>query len=86
MKPGDLCRLIDGAFGSTTWMYGGDEVPWDGGKRLLRSGIPFGFNDVGLVLARVEDSAANRSDGFYIKVHTHRGTGWVIEDFVEKIS
>ena len=85
MKPGTLIKIINGEYGETVWLYGGDDVPWDERGNFIPTDIPFGFRDIGLVISQVDDSVVKNSELVYLKVITPSGIGWVNERKVEEV-
>lgn len=84
MKPGDLIRVINGEYGETVWLYGGDERPWDENARMNPADVPFGFSQIALVLKSTPDPVY---DGkiLYLKVLAPGGMGWVHQNMIEVV-
>lgn len=87
MKRGDLVRVINGEYGETHFLYGGDEIPFDKYMSLIPSDIPFGMNQVGTVISNeVSDPVYRNSSISYVKIISPGGIGWILTGYLEVIS
>jgi hypothetical protein len=87
MKPGTLVKVNDGGNpfrGTTHLLYGDDEKCWNERCEGIPTDIPFGFNDVGVVL-KVRKLDPGRYTQSYVKILTARGIGWAFEPWIEVV-
>lgn len=83
MKPGDLVQM---KMGGSTWLYGGDDVPWDD-RSMILSDVIFGDNQVGTIISHhVCDPLEDNISSPYVKIFSPNGIGWILIDHLEVIS
>ena len=87
MKPGDLVRVINGEYGETHFLYGGDDIPFDKYTSMIPTDISFGTNQVGTVISNEISDPVYRNDYVsYVKIISPNGIGWILTGYLEVIS
>ena len=79
-------KVINGEYGKTHFLCGGDEIPFDKYTSLIPSDIPFGMNQIGTVISNeVSDPVYRNGSVSYVKIISPNGIGWILTGYLEVI-
>jgi len=87
VKPGYLVRVINGEYGETHFLYGGDEIPFDKyASTMITTDIQFGMNQIGIVISNEVNDPVYRNDFVsYVEIISPNGIGWILTGYLEVI-